>query len=186
MDFKQIPKKPLVILIVFILVVVLIIAAVPVNLIRHTTRSPSFCKDCHPEIVQQWQQSRVHPDSITCTECHIRGWKPVPVTYEADPSITLPNCERCHDQQRAQQEVIRKLIKISHKIHLEDLKEKNVELNCLDCHWTVAHDNGNPATNRPTMVGCFSPTCHPLEKETCELCHFTERFFAAEKNARLE
>ncbi|MDZ7262509.1 MAG: NapC/NirT family cytochrome c [candidate division KSB1 bacterium] len=181
MSFKQIPKKPLIILIVFFLVIVLIIAIPPISLVRHTTHSPSFCQDCHPEVVQQWQQSRVHPTSVTCTDCHVSGWQPVPVTYEADSQTTLPNCENCHDQQKTQKEVVKKIIKISHQIHLEELQKRNLKLNCLDCHWTVAHDNGVPATNRPTMRGCFTPNCHPIEKETCQLCHFTERFFVAEK-----
>ncbi|MBC8181477.1 NapC/NirT family cytochrome c [candidate division KSB1 bacterium] len=181
MNLKQIQKKPLIILIVFILMVVIIIAALPVKLVHHTTHSPTFCKDCHPEIYQQWQQSDEHPDSVSCTDCHVRGWQPLPVAYEAEPETTIPNCERCHEEQREQKEVVRQLIKISHKIHLEDLKQKNLELNCMDCHWNIAHDNGTPPTNRPTMVGCFSPNCHPIEKETCLLCHYTERYFVVEK-----
>ncbi len=181
MNFKEIPKKPLLILIGFIGLIFVILAALPIKLIHHTTQDPSYCKGCHPEIVQLWQQSEMHPDSIACKSCHVRGWNPAPVSFEAEPAMTLPNCERCHEEQNTKTEVVRKLIKISHKIHLEELKGRNLELNCIDCHWTVAHDNGKPPTNRPTMVGCFSPNCHPIENETCKLCHFIERFFEAEQ-----
>ncbi len=182
MNFKKIPKKPLLILIGFIALIFVILAALPIKLIHHTTQEPAYCKDCHPETVQLWQQSEMHPDSIACQACHVKGWNPAPVSFEAEPAMTLPNCERCHEDQKAKTEVVRKLIKISHKIHLEELKGRNLELNCLNCHWSIAHDNGQPPTNRPTMVSCFSPSCHPIENETCKLCHFTERFFEAEKN----
>ncbi|RQW01883.1 hypothetical protein EH223_13895 [candidate division KSB1 bacterium] len=182
MNLKQIPKKPLFIFLGFIGLILIILAALPIKLIQHTTNDPSYCNDCHPEFVQMWQQSEMHPDSITCKACHVQGWNPAPVSFEAEPAMTLPNCERCHEEQKTRTEVVRKLIKISHKIHLEDLKQRNLELNCQDCHWTVAHDNGQPPTNRPTMVNCYSASCHPIENETCKLCHFTERFFAAEQN----
>jgi len=182
MNLKQIPKKPLFIFLGFIGLILIILAALPIKLIHYTTHDPSYCKDCHPEFVQMWQQSEMHPDSITCKACHVKGWNPAPVSFEAEPAMTLPNCERCHEDQKTQAEVVRKLIKISHKIHLEELKQRKLDLNCLDCHWTVAHDNGQPPTNRPTMVGCFSASCHPIENETCKLCHFTERFFEAEQN----
>ncbi|MFQ6116691.1 MAG: c-type cytochrome, partial [Candidatus Bipolaricaulia bacterium] len=53
-----------------------------------------------------------------------------------------------------------------HKLHLE------LGAKCTDCHANIAHDPGEPPTNRPRMEYCSQ--CHATTTESCGKCHAGE------------
>jgi nitrate/TMAO reductase-like tetraheme cytochrome c subunit len=165
----RIPKKSLLLIGILVLVV-----AVPTTLlgIRFFASNPLACKTCHLDIYAMWEESLVHPKAESeCQDCHAQNKYQLKPVYLSDQDTVSSNCESCHEDIFEKTEVEKvKLIKISHKIHL------NENLNCVECHRNVTHDRVNPSTYRPRKESCLR--CHlreiegSLEDEACMMCHY--------------
>jgi hypothetical protein len=160
----------------------------------HTVNTtPAQCATCHPELTDLWEQSRGHPaDRVSCHECHaqhptlpdspnvlayVRDTL-VPEKYQSSVERVEARCLGCHEPIPLAETEQKKLVKINHKIHLASLVPAEgaapVLLGCLDCHDTIAHDQGERMTNRPRMAGCFAGSCHTQDrtKDGCMKCHY--------------
>jgi hypothetical protein len=175
------------------LVLVAVVAGVIVFFVyaRVTNTDDTLCNSCHPVIYQQWHESRFHPQSVSCYECHAKHLeafpepgesvyhhylsKVIPEKFHSADSYINDNCLRCHGDIPKSEEVKKtRIIKISHAKHF---KGKKVKIDsCLVCHFTITHDKYSLPTNRPRMQGCFTGECHQAERneKRCELCHFVK------------
>lgn len=72
-----------------------------------------------------------------------------------------------------------KVIHVNHKLHLVSARDdlgKPLDLGCLSCHRSIAHDKRQVETNRPSMAGCFAGDCHRRDrnKDNCQRCHYQQ------------
>jgi hypothetical protein len=161
---------------------------------RWVNTSPTQCATCHPELTAMWSRSQGHPAAkVTCHECHAEHAqapaKPNLAAYLRDEFIPekylstdlrLQNrCESCHKDMRSADKEKKQLIRINHKLHLApilDPQGRKIQLGCLDCHRTIAHDKAQVETNRPLMTGCFAASCHVKDrtKDNCRRCHYQQ------------
>jgi len=160
---------------------------------RVTNTDDTLCASCHPVIYRQWAESKVHPQKVSCYECHSPHYeafpeagakeslyhhylsKIIPEKFHSSRTHINENCLRCHSDIPQLQEVKKtRIIKISHKKHYKGEKVK-IE-NCAVCHSSITHDKYSIETNRPRMQGCFLGECHVADKkeDRCELCHFVK------------
>ncbi len=156
---------------VLIIVCLLVLAAIPgLGLVRFTTGHPFFCLSCHrnQELAEMWLPSRVHPASVTCTDCHAIPGDLVPRRFSANDELMNRACIRCHPsipggEQNTLQTV--RFVFVSHKLHAEK------GARCTDCHRNLEHDKSSPQTNRPAMEACYQ--CHQAHPRTqaCNTCH---------------
>jgi hypothetical protein len=182
--------------------VVLILTVVTVGFFavaRISNTDAELCRSCHPVIHRQWAQSKVHPQTVTCYECHSRhrGAFPaaddtlfnhyrslvIPEKFRADQERIVANCIRCHADipEQLDKQKKTKIVKISHKKHFKGEKVKIDS--CLTCHYSVTHDKYSVETNRPRMHGCFTGDCHVKDRrdERCDLCHYVKLTDSPEK-----
>jgi len=154
-----------------IVVILLVLAAIPgLGLVRFTTTHPLFCLSCHKnqEPAQLWLPSRVHPASVTCTDCHASSGELIPRKFSASDTLVNQNCLRCHatiaNGEQTNLQTVR-IVFISHKLHAER------KALCVDCHRNIDHDPLTPRTNRPRMETCYQ--CHQAHPRTqaCNTCH---------------
>ncbi|MGC8809146.1 MAG: hypothetical protein ACP5Q3_02710 [bacterium] len=156
---------------IIIFLIMLILAAIPgLALVHFTTSHPFFCLTCHKnqEPPERWLPSRMHPASITCTDCHSQPGAFVGKHFSAGDSLLNENCLRCHPLATVQEQMALdkvRLVKISHKSHAQR------KISCLDCHRNIQHDPLNPRTNRPRMETCYH--CHEAHPrpQACDFCH---------------
>ena len=156
---------------------------------RVTNTHETLCASCHPTIYRQWEESKFHPQTVSCYECHSPHYeafpdageplyhhylsKVIPEKFYAGHTQLNENCLRCHADIPELKEVKKtRIVKISHKKHFKSEKVK-ID-NCVVCHVSIAHDKYSIETNRPRMQGCFLGECHVADKkeDRCELCHF--------------
>jgi hypothetical protein len=122
----------------------------------HTSAS---CDDCHVEpraLAQTAFAARM------LVEFYLQ-WAP---DREPDVLATPANtaCESCHIDLRAVSASGDLLI--PHRAHVDIL-----EMECVECHDFLVHEETPEGTHTPRMVGCME--CHDGEqaKDTCEACH---------------
>jgi nitrate/TMAO reductase-like tetraheme cytochrome c subunit len=157
-----------------LVVILLIVVAVPaLGLVRFTTSHPIFCMTCHENLntPEMWLASRVHPESVGCTDCHtsvsLAGI--FPRKFSANDELMNSKCVACHKEiPKGEQTDIKtvRYVKISHKAH------KDLNVMCVDCHRNVVHDTQSPRTNRPRMEACYGCHlgAHPRD-QACDKCH---------------
>ncbi len=185
--FKYLPtwlKTTMVLLLAVIGIVVFFLYS------RVTNTDETLCLSCHPVIYRQWHESKFHPQTVGCYQCHSPHYEAfpepgeslyhhylsiiIPEKFHADHQTLNANCLRCHEDIPRQKEVKKtRIIKISHQKHFKGEKVKIDD--CLVCHLAIAHDKYSIETNRPRMQGCFAGNCHKEEKmndKKCDLCHF--------------
>jgi hypothetical protein len=142
---------------------------------QFTTADSRYCWTCHKDIWDLYQKSQVHPPALsTCVDCHRDPAELARTGVVAKGAWNLnDNCRKCHEDVPAATDVKRRLIKISHKVHVGD-----EGCQCTDCHRTVAHDRHPAATNRPTKWTCYVCHVHELEidgevsEKNCMRCHY--------------
>jgi hypothetical protein len=142
---------------------------------RLTAVDSRICSTCHGDITALWEASQTHPPSAsTCVECHRDPARQARTGVVAKGAWNLnENCRSCHADLPTAAEVKRRLIKISHKVHVTD-----EGCQCTDCHRTVAHDRHPAPTNRPTKWSCYVCHVHELEidgevnEKNCMRCHY--------------
>jgi len=149
------------------------VAMVPLYLVMsHTVQSTSItCQRCHPEPYATWKASREHPVSIACRQCHAGhpDARSMPPGFLADDRQVNAHCLSCHRDVTELVDVKRKLIKVSHRRHLDE------GLGCLECHRYIAHAGPVYQGNRPPKKACYP--CHVLqidgssEDAACRMCH---------------
>ena len=140
--------------------------------IQFFATTPVACKSCHPDLFTLWEKSKVHPkDKSDCLDCHIHKKYQIKPIYSSEQKTVSNNCISCHEDLFEQTQIQKvKLIKISHKKHLQE------NITCFECHRNVAHDKVSPATYRPRKKMCLR--CHireiegSLEDEACMMCHY--------------
>lgn len=150
-------------------------AVVFVGYMRFTSMDSRYCWTCHDDIWSLWQDSQTHPpEHAGCVDCHE---DPVHRARTGVVAVTVENlnenCRDCHEDMVEATTMKRKLIKMSHKVHVTDER-----CQCTDCHRTVAHDRHPAPSNRPTKWSCY--VCHEHEKEidgevnekNCMRCHY--------------
>lgn len=159
---------------IFCIVAIILGSAGFVAIEQYTTTQRQFCMSCHYKQAYSefWKESKVHPESVKCPECHADKKQIIPRYYSADDSMVTPNCIRCHENiTKTNEQIGFKTnplnIKIPHMFHIED-----VGAICTDCHANISHDKEEPQTNRPRMENCFK--CHEKEdsRESCLTCHY--------------
>ncbi len=156
---------------VFIIAILLILAAIPgLGLVRFTTTHPFVCLSCHQnqDPREMWLPSRIHPASVTCTDCHTKPGEIFPRKFYASDDLMNTKCLNCHPTiPRGEQVDLQniRIVKISHKLHGEK------KALCIDCHRNIEHDTLSPRTNRPRMETCYQ--CHQAHPRTqaCDKCH---------------
>ncbi|AIY89156.1 cytochrome c3 family protein [Geoglobus acetivorans] len=132
-------------LLLFLIVAGIIVAAEGYNTFMFIEKDPRFCKTCHlmEEAWNKWNQSP--HQGITCHECHeasIQDNMRLLVTYftlqpeevSDDVHVVIPNekCENCHFQKSEKWPYVADTA--GHKYHLE-----NAKANCIDCHGGRVH-----------------------------------------------
>ncbi len=155
-----------------------------VALTRYTTHARGFCLSCH-----QYQrigfegQSKLHPDSVVCADCHREGHGILPTRFSADSGNVRVKCLHCHEDIASDEQVGYQYnvheIRITHASHLA-----RPGTTCTTCHYNVAHDRREQPTNRPTMEGCFR--CHDAESQDCTTCHPQGSLRAPENGSAIE
>lgn len=175
-------------LVISIGVIVLLLAGggLSVYLVRYSATSDRVCLQCHPELIELWQESNGHPaDSTSCHECHSPGrtilpseWnigrhvrnQIAPPEYLADDILTSQRCLDCHTEVLdLGYEVKKKVIKFTHRYHIDE------GLACVDCHRTAGHSYMTGSANRPGIDECRN--CHikefmgPPRSQNCFSCH---------------
>jgi nitrate/TMAO reductase-like tetraheme cytochrome c subunit len=163
----KLPKKTW----ALIVAILLALAAVPgLGLVRFTTTHPLFCLSCHrnQEPAGLWLPSRVHPASVSCTDCHSSPGELIPRKFSASDELMNQSCLRCHPTiQNGEQTNLQtvRIVYISHRLHADK------KALCLDCHRNIEHDTLTPRTNRPPMETCYH--CHQAHPRTqaCAKCH---------------
>ncbi len=146
-----------------------------VGYVRFTSVDSRYCWTCHDDIWPLYEASQTHPPvHASCVDCHE---DPVHRARTGVVAVTVENlnenCRDCHMEMTTATTVERKLIKISHKVHVTDER-----CECTDCHRTVAHDRHPAPSNRPTKWSCY--VCHEHQKEidgevnekNCLRCHY--------------
>jgi uncharacterized membrane protein len=160
----------------WLLLIVLVVAATLVIyfFVQHEVQSASLtCKRCHFELYKTWQASKEHPPSLaSCRQCH--GGSPMaasmPPGFSGKNEQVNAHCLVCHLDITEQVQVERKLIKISHRRHIDE------GLGCVECHRTVAHAAPVFQSNRPHKEACYR--CHIREIDgsekdrSCNMCHY--------------
>ncbi|MDO8670586.1 MAG: hypothetical protein Q7O66_04045 [Dehalococcoidia bacterium] len=156
---------------------ILVLGSLPLlGIANFTSTNPIYCLTCHGigDTPDMSKMSLVHPgyDKVKCVDCHAKpGWLVVADGYrsgfKADPEQVSPNCRRCHEKIISNEQVDFKYnvnnIRIPHEFHV-----KTVGVLCANCHRNIAHDFGEPQTNRPQMEYCRQ--CHQ-PNEDCLKCH---------------
>ena len=156
------------------LLVLLVLAGgsgVVLTLVWYSTRHERSCKQCHPQIFQQWKESKGHPAQETsCYGCHAETHPTVPPEYLADDDLTSQRCLECHEVVLDfGYSVKKKVIKFNHRQHIHE------GLNCVDCHRSAGHEYMTDGTNRPSIQQCQD--CHfrefegPPKNQKCLNCH---------------
>jgi len=139
------------------------------GLVWYSTHARQFCLSCHQhQRVAFEEQSKLHPRSVVCADCHGEGHTLLPTRFAADPGVVRVHCQECHSQIVTDQQRDYKYntmrIRITHASHL-----KLPQVTCTTCHYNVAHDRREHPTNRPPMEVCLK--CHKGEKRACSTCH---------------
>lgn len=171
---------------VIALVILLGAGALVAYFVRYSATASSVCKQCHPELINLWENSNGHPAEQTkCYECHSKNFRLlpqdwnifrhlrdqwVPPKYIADDEATSQRCLDCHENILFFGYVVqKKLINFNHRIHLGE------RLECVDCHRTAGHEYMTAGSNRPTVYACIN--CHykefegPPKNQKCLNCH---------------
>jgi len=161
---------------------------------RWVNTSPQQCATCHPELTAMWQRSQGHPEEkATCHDCHSEHAQApvrpnlaayardelIPEKYLSTDARLQSRCEGCHKDMRQADKEKKQLIRLNHKVHLApilDPQGRQIQLGCLSCHRTIAHDKALVETNRPRMTGCFAGSCHQKDrnKDNCRRCHYQQ------------
>lgn len=155
----------------------IVLASLPLlGVANYTTTNPSFCLSCHAtgETPDMSRRSLVHPgyDKVKCVDCHAKPGQVLIAEgyrggFKAEPERVSPNCLRCHQNMITDEQVDFKFnvnnVRIPHRFHID-----TVGAYCTDCHRNIAHDFGEPQTNRPRMSYCMQ--CHQ-PTDTCMKCH---------------
>lgn len=133
------------------------------------TTHPAICLSCHARqtSLSMWASSAVHPEDVTCANCHAKVGRFFPRDFFADERVN-ENCLGCHKQVGVKGMETAHHVKIAHKIHIEESK-----LVCIDCHRNIAHEKVETGTNRPRRLTCSE--CHEEAisggPESCMKCH---------------
>lgn len=133
------------------------------------TTHPAICLSCHARqsSIPMWSPTKVHPDRVTCVDCHARIGQLFPRHFFADERVN-DNCLHCHPQVSQKELEEAHHMKIAHKLHIEESK-----LACIDCHRNVVHEKIEAGTNRPRRLTCME--CHEEAiaggPEACMKCH---------------
>jgi len=133
------------------------------------TSYPAICLSCHARqsSIAMWSPSKIHPDRVTCVDCHAKPGQLFPRHFFADEQVNN-NCLFCHRTMAAKQTEEVHHMKIAHKLHIEESK-----LMCIDCHRNIAHEKMEAGTNRPRRLTCME--CHEEAiaggPEACMKCH---------------
>lgn len=144
-------------------------------LLRTTTVSNMYCGFCHFKEKELVRTSQAHNlDNSSCAGCH--DISPFSISKHFSSSIETVNgkCIKCHEDLKESKEVKKKnIVKMNHFAHMDG---KKANMKCVDCHSNVGHDLGVYATNRPSMVSCFTGECHIKEKDLkkCDYCHYVK------------
>ena len=167
-NIKKILKSKWVIFVVGPLLT--LIAPVVVIWVGHTLTAHSLiCLSCHARqsSIAMWSPSKIHPDRVTCVDCHAKPGQLFPRHFFADEQVNN-NCLFCHRTMAAKQTEEVHHMKIAHKLHIEESK-----LMCIDCHRNIAHEKMEAGTNRPRRLTCME--CHEEAiaggPEACMKCH---------------
>ncbi len=158
---------------------------------RVINSTPGQCATCHPVLTAMWEESQGHPaDKVTCYQCHAQHAKlpeslnvlayvrdtAIPEKYASAKERVEARCEGCHADIRGAEKEKDRIIRINHKVHLTgtDAQGRPLNLSCMDCHRSIAHDKAEVPTNRPRMYGCFTGDCHRKDrnKDNCKRCHY--------------
>ncbi len=159
---------------------------------RFVNTAPVQCASCHPEMTALWKSSRVHPaGQVSCYRCHadhatlpqgfnLPGYVRdllIPERYMASKERLIGRCLECHAEIPRNVAERGKFIKVNHKVHLERplIRDgKEIRLDCVECHASIAHDLTDRPTNRPKMQGCFAGGCHVKDRkaDSCTRCHY--------------
>lgn len=162
-------------IVLIILAALVVVGMVPLYLVVSNgvqTAAPT-CARCHSKAYATWRASAHHPAAISCRQCHTRHAEAgaFPPEFSADRPELDPLCLDCHQTVLDNQAPLkRKLIKISHRRHLDE------GLGCLACHRHTAHAVPGYQTNRPPKQACYR--CHALEIDgsvadrSCRMCHY--------------
>ena len=133
------------------------------------TTHPAICLSCHARqsSIPMWASSKIHPDRVTCVDCHAKIGQLFPRHFFADERVN-DNCLGCHKPVTAKEMEEAHHTKIAHKLHIEESK-----LMCIDCHRNIAHEKIEAGTNRPHRLTCME--CHEEAisggPEACMKCH---------------
>ena len=133
------------------------------------TAHPAICLSCHARqtSISMWASSQIHPDRVTCVDCHAKVGQLFPRDFFADERVN-DNCLVCHKHVAAKEIEEAHHMKIAHKLHVEESK-----LMCIDCHRNIAHEKMEVGTNRPRRLTCVE--CHEEAisggPESCTKCH---------------
>ncbi len=157
-----------------IVFVVIFLAASFFLLVRTTTVSNMYCGFCHFKEKELVRTSIIHNlDNSTCAGCHDISLFSISKHFSSDKNVVNRHCVGCHEDIKTSKEVKKKnIVKMNHLSHMDG----KTNMKCVDCHSNVAHDLGVYATNRPSMVGCFTGECHAKEKDVkkCDYCHYVK------------
>lgn len=144
-------------------------------LIRTTTVSNMYCGFCHFKEVELVKTSMAHNlENSKCVGCHDISLFSISKHFSSDKNVINEKCVKCHEAIKDSKEVKNKnIVKMNHFAHMDG---KKTNMKCVDCHDNVAHDLGSYATNRPSMVSCFTGECHAKEKDLkkCDYCHYVK------------
>jgi len=150
--------------------IITLIGALLVIWVGHTlTAHPAICLSCHARqtSISMWAPSAIHPDSVTCANCHAKAGQLFPRDFFADERVN-GNCLVCHGHVAKKEMEEGHHIKIAHKLHIEESK-----LMCIECHRNIAHEKMEAKTNRPRRLTCVE--CHEEAisggPESCTKCH---------------
>ncbi len=133
------------------------------------TTYSAICLSCHARqsSIPMWSPSKIHPDRVTCVDCHAKPGQLFPRHFFADEQVNS-NCLFCHRTVAAKETEEAHHMKIAHKLHIEESK-----LMCIDCHRNIAHEKIEAGTNRPRRLTCME--CHEEAisggPESCMKCH---------------
>jgi hypothetical protein len=142
---------------------------------RYVTVDSRYCASCHADEMALLEASHVHPlDLAGCNDCHAdAACETVTGRFAAKAANLNERCLACHGDMPEQTEPKKQLIKLSHKIHID--QEGCV---CTDCHRNVAHDRFEGGTNRPAKETCYRCHEHKVEidgavnEKNCMRCHY--------------
>jgi len=133
------------------------------------TTYPAICLSCHARqtSISMWAPSAIHPDRVTCVNCHAKSGQLFPRNFFADERVNQ-NCLGCHRHVAEKEIEEAHHMKIAHKLHVEESK-----LMCIDCHRNIAHEKMEAGNNRPRRLTCME--CHQEDisggPESCTKCH---------------